>query len=180
MVNAVVADLDGDGRREIVFSSYDGKVHAWWLDKTEKHNWPYIVPGSGFRFAAEPAVVDLDDNGEAEVIFTTWPQKGGNAVGRLIILDMRGNLLQSVNLPAPRGGNWNGGLAAPTVAQIDADPEIEVVIGTSQSGVVVYQVPGSANARVLWGTARGSLLRNGLAPIAPPTAVNVLFRNGFE
>ena len=116
VVNAVLADLDGDGRREILFASYDGKLHAWWLDKTEKHAWPYGVPGSGFRFAAEPAVADLDDDGEAEVIFTTWPQKGGNAVGRLIILDMRGNLLHSVNLPAPRGGTWNGGLAAPTIA----------------------------------------------------------------
>jgi hypothetical protein len=180
VVNAVLADVDGDGRREILFSSYDGKVHAWWLDKTEKHNWPYTVPGTGFRFAAEPAVVDLDDNGEAEVIFTTWPQKGGNAVGRLIILDMRGNLLHSVNLPAPRGDDWNGGLAAPTIAQIDGDPEFEAVIGTSQSGVVVYQIPGSANARVLWGTARGSLLRNGLAPPNTPSSVNVLFRNSFE
>lgn len=180
VVNAVLADLDGDGRREILFASYDGKVHAWWLDKTEKHNWPYVVPGSGFRFAAEPVVVDLDDNGEAEVIFTTWPQKGGNAVGRLIVLDMRGNLLHSVDLPAPRGGNWNGGLAAPTIAQVDSDPEFEVVIGTSRSGVVVYQIPGSSNARVLWGTARGSLLRSGLAPHNPPSAANVLFRNGFE
>lgn len=180
VVNAVLADLDGDGRREILFSSYDGKLHAWWLDKTEKHSWPYLVPGSGLRFSAEPAVVDLDDDGEAEVVFTTWPQKGSNAVGKLIVLNMRGNLLHSVDLPAPRGGNWNGGLAAPTIAQIDTDPEMEVVIGTSQSGVVAYQIPGSANARILWGTARGSLLRNGLAPPNTPTSANVLFRNSFE
>ena len=97
-----------------------------------------------------------------------------------LVPDMRGTLLHSVNLPAPRGDNWDGGLAAPTVAQIDADPEFEVVIGTSQSGVVAYQIPGSANARVLWGTARGNLLRNGLAPPNTPSSVNVLFRSGFE
>jgi len=180
VVNAVLADLDNDGRREILFASYDGKLHVWWLDKTEKHAWPYAVPGSGFRFAAEPAVADLDDDGEAELIFTTWPQKGGNAVGKLIILGMRGNLVASVDLPAPRGDDWNGGLAAPTLAQLDGDADIEVVIGTSQSGVVVYQIPGSANARVLWGTARGNLLRNGQAPPAPPSSAQVLFRNGFE
>lgn len=179
VVSAVLADVDGDGEREILFASYDGKLHAWWLDKTEKHDWPYTVPGSGFRFAAEPAVVDLDDDGEAEVIFTTWPQKGGNAVGKLVILGMRGNLLHSVDLPAPRGGNWNGGLSAPAIAQIDADPEFEVVIGTSKSGVVAYQIPGSANARVLWGTARGNLLRNGLAPANPPS-MNTIFGDGFE
>jgi hypothetical protein len=178
VVNAVLADLDGDGRREILFASYDGKLHAWWLDKTEKHSWPYVVPGSGFRFAAEPAVVDLNDDGEAEVVLTTWPQKGGNAVGKLIILGMRGNLLHSVDLPAPRGGNWNGGMAAPAIAQIDADPEFEVVIGTSHAGVVVYQIPGSANARVLWSTARGSNQRNGLAP-PNPQSTNIVFRDGF-
>lgn len=175
VVNAVPADLDGDGQREILFASYDGKLHAWWLDKTEHHSWPYSVPGSGFRFAAEPAVADLDADGRAEVIFTTWPQKGGNAVGKLIILNYQGSLLQSVDLPAPRGGNWNGGLAAPTLAQLDADPELEVVVGTSQSGVLAYQIPGSANARVLWGTARGNRLRNGLAATSDP-----VFANGYE
>ena len=179
VVNAVLADLDGDGQREILFASYDGKLHAWWLDKTEKHNWPYQVPGSGFRFAGEPAVVDLDDDGDAEVIFSTWPQKGGNARGKLILLDAHGSLLHSVDLPTARGGSWNGGLAAPTVAQIDADPEFEVVLGTSHSGVVVYQIPGSANARVLWGTARGSLLRNALAPPSPSSS-NPIFSDGFE
>jgi len=57
--NAVVADLDGDGFKEILFPSYDGKVHAYWLDKTEHGSWPYTVPTSGapgddFRFASEP------------------------------------------------------------------------------------------------------------------------------
>lgn len=179
VVNAVLADLDGDGQREIIFASYDGKVHAWWLDKTEKYNWPFVVPGSGFRFAAEPAVVDLDDDGLAEVIFTTWPQKGGNAVGKLIILGSSGTQLRSVDLPAPRGGTWNGGLAAPTIANIDADPEMEIVVGTSASGAVAYNLPGSAGARMLWSTARGNLLRNGLAPPVSPTT-NSLFRDGFE
>jgi FG-GAP-like repeat len=175
VVNAVPADLDGDGQKEILFASYDGKVHAWWLDKTEKHSWPYVVPGSGFRFAAEPIVVDLDGDGRSEVIFTTWPQKGGNAVGKLIILSYQGVLLQSVDLPAPRSGNWNGGLAAPTLAQLDGDPNMELVIDTSQSGVVVYEIPGSANARIKWGTARGSMLRNGQA-----ANNDILLRNGFE
>lgn len=177
VINAVPVDLDGDGRREIVFASYDGKLHAWWLDKTEKHSWPFIPPGTGIRFAAEPAVADLDGDGMAELLLTTWPQKGGNAVGRLLILSWQGQLLQTVDLPAPRGGNWNGGMAAPTLAQLDSDADLELVIGTSHSGVVAYDLPGTANARVLWGTARGSLLRNGRAPAAPPLS---LFASGFE
>ena len=58
--NPVVADLDGDGRKEILFPSYDGRLHAYWLDKTEHGSWPYDVPGAGIRFAGEPVVADLD------------------------------------------------------------------------------------------------------------------------
>ncbi|TFG73031.1 MAG: VCBS repeat-containing protein, partial [Anaerolineales bacterium] len=41
--NPVTVDLDGDGKLEILFASYDGRLHAFWLDKTEHGNWPYAV-----------------------------------------------------------------------------------------------------------------------------------------
>src|SRR5207249_833106 len=119
--NPAVADLDGDGRMEIVFPSYDGKVHAYWLDKTERGNWPYTIPttgvsGDNFRFASEPLIVDLDNDGRAEVIFTSWPKKATGGVGQLHILDYLGRELYRVDLPAPGIGiPWNGGLGAPTI-----------------------------------------------------------------
>ena len=164
-VNTVLADLDGDGQMEILFPSYDGRLHAYWLDKTQHGNWPYDVPGSGIRFASEPIVVDLDDDGHAEVIFTSWPEKGTDQVGQLHILDYLGNSLHAIDLPNPAiSASWNGGLGAPTIANIDTDPDMELVISTSHSGAVAYDLPGSANARILWGTGRGSYLRNGVAP----------------
>lgn len=171
VVNTVIADLDGDGEQEILFPSYDGRLHAYWLDKTQHGNWPYAVPGSGIRFAGEPIVVDLDNNGQAEVIFTSWPEKHDEWVGQLHILDYQGNLITSLDLPEPAlGEEWNGGLAAPTIADIDGDPDLELVIGTSHSGAVAYDLPGSGNARVLWGTGRGSFFRTGVvAPTEPAT-----------
>lgn len=163
VVNAVPADLDGDGRKEILFASYDGKLHAWWLDKTEKHAWPYVVPGDGLRFAAEPVVVDLDADGCAEVLFTSYPEKRDNRVGQLHVLDCRGISLHRLDLPAPRGDDWNGGLGAPTLADLDGDADLELVAGTAHSGLVAWDLPGSANARVLWSTGRGSLRRSGVA-----------------
>lgn len=165
--NPVLADLDGDGRKEILYPSYDGRMHAYWLDKTEHGNWPFKIPGTGFRFASEPIVVDLDNDGHAEVIFTSWPQNGGNRIGQLHVLDYQGNSLYAVNLPAPRSGSWNGGLAAPTIANIDLDSDLELVINTVSSGIVVYGYPGTANARILWGTGRGSFRRTGVAPSVP-------------
>ena len=161
--NPVVVDLDGDGEKEILYASYDGRVHAFWLDKTEHYNWPYSVyPGSGpLQFASEPAVADLNDDGFAEVIFATWVEKGTHQTGKLIILDYRGDLVHQVALPAALSGDWNGGLAAPTLANIDADSDLEVVLNTAHSGLVAYDLPGTANARVLWGTGRGGYGRTG-------------------
>lgn len=164
MPNPVAADLDGDGTQEILHASYDGRLHAYWLDKSEHGSWPYDVAatGPGIRFASEPAVADLDADGHAEVLFASWPQKGAGYVGMLHVLDYLGNPLHEVPLPAPFGGaDWNGALPAPTLANVDADADLELVLNTAHAGLVVYDLPGTANARVLWGTGRGNYQRSG-------------------
>ncbi len=162
--NPVIADLDGDGHREILFSSYDGRVHAFWLDKTEHDSWPYSVyqPAEGFyRFASEPVVADLDNNGTAEVIFASWAQKGSGATGKLYVLDYLGSPLHVVSLPAAYGSpDWNGALAAPTLANIDGDLDLEIVLNTAHSGFVAYDLPGTSQAQVQWPTGRGNFLRS--------------------
>jgi hypothetical protein len=164
--NPAAADLDGDGRLEILFASYDGRLHAFWLDKTEHGSWPFQVYHASdgyFSFASEPAVADLDADGHAEVLFTSWTQNGSNATGKLYILDYLGHLLQSVSLPGvPSGDDWNGALPAPTLANIDADPDLEVVVNSANSGVLAYDLPGTANAILYWGTGRGSYRRSGV------------------
>jgi len=165
--NPAVADLDGDGKLEILFASYDGRVHAFWLDKTEHGSWPYAVndPDEGLiRFASEPVVADLNADGKAEVIFASWVEKGSEATGRLHILDHQGIPIHEVDLPAAYSGDWNGALAAPTLADIDGDADLEVVLNTAHSGIVAYDLPGTAGARILWGTGRGNTWRDGYLP----------------
>ena len=165
--NPVAADLDGDGRLETLYASYDGRLHAFWLDKSEHGKWPYAVndPDEGFyRFASEPVIADLNNDGLAEVIFASWVEKGTGATGRLHILDYLGNPLHVVDLPPAFSGDWNGALAAPTLADIDGDPDLEVVLNTAHSGLVAYDLPGTTGAEILWGTGRGSYWRNGYLP----------------
>ncbi len=163
--NPAAADLDGDGLLEVIYPSYDGRVHAYWLDKTEQRSWPFSVnnPGEGFkRFASEPVIADLNNDGKAEVIFASWVQKGTYRTGRLHIVDASGIALYELDLPLAYGGDsWNGALAAPTLADIDGDPDLELVLTTAHSGFVAYDLPGTAEARILWGTSRGSVLREG-------------------
>jgi uncharacterized repeat protein (TIGR01451 family) len=163
--NPAAADLDADGSLEILYPSYDGRLHAYWLDKTERGAWPYSVYRAGegfFRFASEPAVADLDGDGLAEVIFISWTEKNSGRTGYLHILSHLGTSLAEVSLPpVPAGQTWEGALAAPTLADIDGDPDLEVVVNTAHNGLAAYDLPGTAQAVVLWGTGRGSYLRNG-------------------
>ncbi len=165
--NPVVVDLDGDGKKEILYASYDGRLHAFWLDKTEHGSWPYSVynPAEGFyRFASEPAVVDLDNDGHAEVIFTSWTQKGSKHTGKLHILDYLGNPIHEVDLPDAYGGpDWNGAMAAPTVAKLGSGTDLAVIINTAHAGLVAYDLPNTGSARILWGTGRGNYQRIGAA-----------------
>ncbi len=183
--NAVLADLDGDGQREILFPSYDGRLHAFWLDKTEHGAWPVTIPtvaggSDSFRFASEPVVADLDADGQAEVLVASWPRKVAGLRGELLIYSSQGALLQRLALPAPAtfGDTWNGALGAPTLANIDGDADLEVVLGTRSSGIVAYDLPGTANARVLWGTGRGSLRRTGAHAAGPISVADVAAPEG--
>lgn len=158
----VAADLDGDGNKEILFAAYDGRVHAFWLDKTEHHSWPHSVynPAEGFyRFASEPVIADLDADGKAEVLFTSWVQKKTTAplhLGKLHILDYRGIKLHEITLPPPRSSAIyvNGGLPAPAVGNIDDDDDLEIVVNTIYSGVVAYDLPDTSSASILVGGGR--------------------------
>ncbi|MBX3689501.1 VCBS repeat-containing protein [Dokdonella sp.] len=176
--NAVVADLDGDGTSEFLLPSYDGKLHAWWLDKSEHGQWPFVIPGAGIHFASEPVVADLDNDGQAEVLFTSWGEKSRAEPGKLFVLSAIGTQLFAVDLPVARGGGWSGGLAAPTLANIDDDADLEILVNTAHAGVVAFDLPGTHSARTLWPTGRGSYLRAGVAAAA--NGGDRIFDDGFE
>lgn len=162
--NPVIADLDNDGFPEILHTSYDGKLHAWSLGKAEHDNWPYDLQPADrayLRFGSEPVVADLDGDGNAEVILATWTENGSNAPGQLLILSHEGNLLQAIDLPWDPADGRGGALGAPTLANLDDDANLEVVVGTINRGLVAYEIANSAQARVLWGTGRGSFARSG-------------------
>jgi len=82
-----------------------------------------------------------------------------------------------VTLPSAFGSpDWNGVLASPTLGNIDSDPDLEIVLTSAHSGFLAYDLPNTANARVLWGTGRGSLLRSGSLPAAEPVVyTNFIF-----
>lgn len=144
----VVIDLDNDGYSEILFPSYNGKLHCFSLDGTEHGAWPFSLTKRSsplYEYASSPAVKDMNSDGFNEIIFTSWFDSGqsfGTRVnGSLYILDHKGKLLSKTPLPdSTEKIQNNGAMAAPAVTDIDGDGKYEAVINTLYSGICVYDI----------------------------------------
>lgn len=157
-----IANIVGDARPEIIASINDGAIYA--ISPDPQLLWRYdYAKGAPKTFASEPVVVDLNRDGVPEIVFGTYSlQKNG---GRLIVLSNTGNELFDITLENQGSdGNGIGVPAAPSVADIDGDGQLEIALLTFDHGLDVYTVPGSGTKCLPWPTGRGNLLRNGQGP----------------
>jgi hypothetical protein len=92
------------------------------------------------------------------VLFHVWTEKGSQQDGELRIVDWQGQPFASVPIRRNRK-TWSGALGAPTLANVDDDPALEVLSGTTSAGLMVHELPGTAGARIAWGTSRGDFTR---------------------
>ena len=161
-----VVDITGDGRPEIVASVPDGAVYAVGPNGTRL--WRYdVARGRPRMFASEVVAADLNRDGRPELVLGTYSLARGG--GRLIVLSGRGKLLREVRIPRQgRDGNGIGVAAAPSIADIDGDGRLEIVLTSFDHGIDVFRVPGSAANCLPWPTGRGGLLRAGAGPATAP------------
>lgn len=161
-----VADLDGQAGLEIVVPAYDGLLYAYHPDG--ELFWTYRF-GSADPYvgASEALIVDLNGDGSPEILFTTFSggePRAPEATAHIIILDAGGNELFKVEL------SNRGSMAAPSVADLDGDGDLELVVslkdslGGGDGGVQIWALPGSSGNCVVWGTGRGNWLRQGYVP----------------
>ena len=70
-----ISDIDADGDYEILFNSYNGKVHCFGLDKVEPYAWPFSLTKRSnpkYEYASPVTCHDLDFDGKQEIIFTSF------------------------------------------------------------------------------------------------------------
>jgi hypothetical protein len=154
-----IVNLRGDRRPEIVASIPDGRVYA--IGPGGRRLWRYdYARGAPKTFASEVVAADLDRDGRPELVFGTYGAAPRS--GRLIVLSAAGRRLHDIRL-RNQGSNGNGiGIpAAPSIADLDGDRRLEIVVTTFDHGIDVYRVPRSRANRLPWPTGRGNLLRNG-------------------
>jgi hypothetical protein len=157
-----VVDIAGNARPEIVASVPDGFVYA--ISPTGKRLWRYdYAHGAPKTFASEVVAADLNRDGTPELVFGTYALTPN--AGRLVVLSASGELLYDLRLPRQgRDGNGIGVPAAPSIADIDGDGRLEIVLTSFDHGIDVFRVPGSGTNCLPWPTGRANLLRNGAGP----------------
>jgi len=158
---AAIVDLQGDARKEIVVSLNDGFMSCFTADADMLWRYNY-TRGKAVIYATEPTAADLNRDGSPEVVFATYGDPDVIDSGRLIILGADGARLHDLPLPNPgSNGNGNGAPAAPTLADLDGDGQLEIMVQTFDHGMDIFTVPGSGCDCLLWTTARGGPLRTG-------------------
>jgi hypothetical protein len=158
-----VGNILGDARPEIVVPSYDGYVRCYGPDGVLLWDYAFDSPGGDFIGASGAAIADLSGDGRPEIVFTTYSIAAD--VSKLVILDAGGNEIRAVPI------SGRGSMSPPTVADVEADGALEIVlslkdvVGGDLGGIQIWDVAGSADNCVEWGTARGNNLRDGQVPL---------------
>lgn len=165
-----VADIDpSQPGPELIFAGFDGKVHA--VTSSRSPLWSYTYTTRADTLTGGVAVADLSGDGAPEIVFTSYSLTAG--VSHLFVLGAGGGEQHKLSLPD------RGAMPVPTVADVDGNGTLEIVVSLKDGvdgvrQVQVYTVSGSATTCLPWPTGRGNDLRTGAVGFAG------LFADGFE
>ena len=138
LATPVIADLDGDGRAEIIVAGLDGFVYAFRSDGTTQPGFPVPVKHQGLlaKIVSSPAVYDVNRDGILDLVFGTAHYS--ETAGFLFAVSGRGILDQPailagfpVKIPVLRNNILpligTGIATAPAIGDLDGDGIAEIV-----------------------------------------------------
>ena len=128
-----IADLDADGRLEIVVLDFSGRMHALHLDATELAGFPVSgILAHSQSVVPSPAIGDLAGDSRLEVAIA-------GSDGKLFVFDATGASL----LP---GGSLDSGApteSSPILGDVDGDDGIEIVLGNEAGVLQAWNLDGT-------------------------------------
>lgn len=157
-----VVDLDPERPGvEFVFAGFDGRIHA--VSSQNEQLWQQTYTNSPGVFTGGVIAADLSKDGRPELIFSTYSTESDASA--LFILSANGAILHQIPLPD------RGAMPVPTVADVDGDGTLEIVVSLKdgidrQRQVLIYSVPNSGTLCMPWPTGRGNLRRTGYVEAA--------------
>jgi Subtilase family/FG-GAP-like repeat len=187
-----LADLDRDGRLDIVVGAADQKIYAWRGDGSRVPGWPVTARDEGAgddraKILSSPAIGDLDGDGSPDVVEGTAEVYGSTpaTTGRVYAFSARGRLLPG--WPIQPGGlaadsiplAGEGVSASPVLADVDGDGRDEVAISAFSGQPQLFRGDGSE----MYGPGTSSHFRSiGTGPGSPaaaPTSLSLGANSAF-
>jgi outer membrane protein assembly factor BamB len=135
-----IADIDNDGKLEVIIGSEDKKVYAL-NGENGSLLWSYETGGSVF---SSPSIADIDNDGKLEIVVGSDDKKIYALNGE------NGSLLWSYET----GGSV---FSSPSIADIDNDGKLEIVVGSDDKKI--YTLNGE-NGSLLWAFKTGGEVRS--------------------
>ena len=148
---AAVADLYGDGNKEIIAGYYNrsggvGGLYVWRRDETSywKKNLSLTLPG--YCFASSPVICDINGDGKKEILLSAFSTSSMGSC-RILAIATNGNLLPGWGI-APTDSNFytatdvNDLSKEIAVGDLDGDGKLEVVAVTS-TGINIWNNNGT-------------------------------------
>jgi len=151
---AAISDINADGQADIVVAtqfkiSHDrentarGRLYVWNVSGELLPGWPINTPiGQDFRFRCNPALADVDQDGFIEIAVGTAGYGRRRPFAALYRYD--GTMMPGWPIfVAGMDSLTSGFVAGPSVADIDADGDLELIFGDRFDHVVAWNADGS-------------------------------------
>ena len=141
-ISPAVADLDGDGQKELVTveiywpqsGSVVHRMHAVRLDGSELSGFPKDIPVQNSFLQSAVTIADLDKDGQPEIGFGNYD--------KFYLFDNQGNLLPGWPYVAPPiNGQIETFQSTPAVGDIDGDGMLEIFATATPNGALGIQLP---------------------------------------
>ena len=146
-----VADIDGNGSIDLLFTGEDGYLHAWDpIADSEPDGWPIDLGASGIT---EPIVVDMDNDGDLEVMCIS-------SSNEVHFYHHTGTHYD--NFPYISQDSLH---SVPAIGDLDNDGDNEIIVGTF-SDLRVIDIAQESGDRYAWSTYRSNGHRDGYFDIS--------------
>jgi hypothetical protein len=177
-----LADLDGDGKLEIVVAFADGTIRAYRENGVQL--WSYDYAQGKKLFGGEPVIGDVNGDRQLDILFGTYsPDGSADSFVSVIGLDKNGALLTNFPLTLPNeGGSPGQGIRAGlALGDLNNNCTVEIIAGSLGGALYVWTLPFTYRAELMpWPMSRHDLYRSGSFPksisqATPPAGPNRVY-----